>query len=58
MPGMRAVVLSTSSSFLPPFYGLLEGCCLSSISPFVLLLDFPSFHLLCFLCLIFLLARL
>lgn len=30
-------------------FWLLEGCCLSLVSPFVLLLDFPSFHLLCFL---------
>lgn len=30
----------------------------SPISPFVLLPDLPSFHLLCFLRLIFLLARL
>lgn len=58
MPGTGAVVLSTPSSFLPPFPGLLEGCCLSSNPPSVLLLDFPSFHLLCFLHLIFLLARL
>ena len=58
MPGTGAVVLSTPSSFLPPFSGLLEGCCFSFISPFVLLLDFPSFYLLYFLRLIFLLARL
>lgn len=50
-----------SSPYAAPsclFSGLFEGCCLFSISPFVLLLDFPSFHLLCFLSLIFLLARL
>lgn len=36
------VVLSTPSSFLPPSSGLLEGGCVSPVSSFVLLFDFPS----------------
>lgn len=41
-PDMGAVVLSTPSSFLPPSSGLLEGDCVSPVSSFVLLFDFPS----------------
>lgn len=55
---VQELLSSPHLSFLPPFPGLLEGCRLSSNPCSVLLLDFPSFHLLCFLRLIFLLARL